>query len=335
MNITLDRRAFLLGSAAVVAVPGRSASAAQLYAEAAYSGPTEGPIEILPSGAPITTSYTSGNIFITPGTWNYVPGRSEWANVNIKSDQDGVVQCFLYCASLNNKAPYNDAMRLIACGPNPDPYFLLKCLMHQCAYGIADNALAESNPGGALWNMRYGRLQMTCGTTTKVLRHAFGLKGIATRQVHLQTTDMNGYDDGHILMEFWDTALSKWVLVDPYGFIHRDNNNAPLSLAELVEVGLPNVTSERLMGYEAVHHYTWSSSPAQPWQAAAFYQLHASSEAKYRAWADRLFHIPGVHVPGTGVVNYIPDGFPDVSGEPRYANQVFKTKAQWLTQFYS
>ncbi len=297
-----------------------------LTVRAEYVGPYEASIALVPHGVTLTTGYVANSIFMQPGTFNYAPGNTIYQNVNFVAEAEGVFRCYVFDPVAN----YYHATTRILCGLSPDPYFLIRCILYCINYGDANHI---NSPSDALFQMRYGSIYLQCGPAVKVLRLALTQYGFTTRTVHLQApSNLNGFDDGHILMELWDAALGKWVLIDPNGWLYR-HQGAPVSVAEVVEYGLENLDAERLCPFAAIRH---DGNSTTVWPSAAFFELRLSSEARMREWAAHIFRMPGINVPGTGAVSYVPTGYSGVENLPRYAapSQTFMSKTDWLAAFY-
>ena len=116
--------------------------------------------------------------------------------------------------------------------------------LHQLFYSIGSlfiHAGGKHNhlPTGQLLQLASTQLlEVTCGTASRVSEVLLSQVGMQVRQVSFFTLEKwNSYDNGHTLLEIWDSNWNKWRLIDfdlkcEY---FAEDNETPIGLVELVE----------------------------------------------------------------------------------------------------
>lgn len=133
-------------------------------------------------------------------------------------------------------------------------------------------------------------LEVTCGTATRVSEVLLSQVGIRARQVSFFTLEKwNSYDNGHTLLEIWDSNWDKWRLIDfdlkcEY---FAEDKETPIGIVELVEsssfhlkfFGPRQLTGHRGQGVDSTFLFQgifFDNSLAIQWikQKAQFAVLH-------------------------------------------------------------
>lgn len=270
--------------------------------------PTKNTVPVVSST--ITTSIPNG-LFMTPGVF-------DWSGTKFDTTGgEGLICLFGY--------PVGGGGYRILVGSTPDPYNIMASMFQNIGLGEAHISLT---PAQLLVQMRYGTVFLTCGYVSYLMQYALGLHGFATRRVLVQTAStINGYDDGHVIFEVM--IGGKWRLVDVMGnYFTKDGDH--LSLAEVIEYGVENC--------DLVVMATRKVAPANLWVSGqnifphtSFFEQYLSTDAKYIAWASRIYNVPGiVHTDGY-VYCYRPTGTSGATLDPSWR---VDTKAAWLSRLY-
>ncbi|MFO3796309.1 MAG: hypothetical protein ACK8QZ_03375 [Anaerolineales bacterium] len=160
--------------------------------------------------------------------------------------------------------------------------------------------------------------------------HALAERGFESRQVHWNSGEPpNDFDDGHICFEA--KIDGQWRLFDSVGHYYTDANGKHLSLSEVADADLDDLTMQRIasMGPPSTDALALTGPKAFPYRAA--YETYYSSEARFRAWAGRLFRVPAILHSDGYVYCYLPQ---DVPADHISRDWRITSKTQWLNKLY-
>lgn len=137
-------------------------------------------------------------------------------------------------------------------------------------------------------------LEVTCGTASRVSEVLLSQVGMQVRQVSFFTLEKwNSYDNGHTLLEIWDSKWDKWRLIDfdlkcEY---FAEDKETPIGLIELVEsssfhlkfFGARQLTGHRGLGVDSTFLFQGiflDNTLAKQWikQKAQFAVLHSNGK---------------------------------------------------------
>jgi hypothetical protein len=100
-------------------------------------------------------------------------------------------------------------------------------------HGNSDNKKTNSELSQ---KAKTGKLYLTCGYITPFAKHILDSLGFKTRTVTgSATTQKNGFDDGHVLLEVFDPMSKQWMLVDLDNnlFFTAKGSNTALNLLQV------------------------------------------------------------------------------------------------------
>jgi hypothetical protein len=142
-----------------------------------------------------------GHILELPNELIIRPGIYHMNGVNVDMRKEGLYR-ILFPLSTNVQAIVYEN----------DPLMLISSLSWIITHGGAYDGLSDDSLTSIAKN---AKLYVTCERAVNFVMHTISALGIKTRLIQgLSIEKLNGYDDGHVIMEVWVPAYDKWILVD-------------------------------------------------------------------------------------------------------------------------
>jgi hypothetical protein len=144
---------------------------------------------------------------------------------------------------------------------------------------------------------RKGRLSISCGKIVTFIAHHASAQGIRCRPVKAATAEqMNGYDDGHVLMEVFDPKERRWLLYDADAGCRFKANGRYLNLGEAVRLYRSGRQAElEFLRKPAIDTYAEAGSPAEFTQYSLLLESIFRDTASAQAWYARILQVPTVN----------------------------------------
>lgn len=213
------------------------------------------------------------------------------------------------------------------------PVETLLCLSLIALRGNSDHRLARHR---LEYFCRQRFLRLTCGPLSSFLAHLLQQTGIGCRIVYSYTVNSwNTYNNGHVLLEVWETSLHKQVVVDVDKKAVFYGNGQLLSLMELTEFihfqipfTVQNISPVTLLDWSGFQERVTGFS-----YAFLEYLMHANSQGILPT-LERICQIPSIEENGVQYAccwtreqyDFCRQNFPQF---------VFSTPQEFTERFYS
>jgi len=206
-------------------------------------------------------------------------------------------------------------------------YSLMSAIAWIYSHGNSDNLKSfEEINSKALNSKIFG----TCGAISIWIQGILESHNIKSRIVQTLTLDdWNTYDNGHTMIEVYQTDLEKWVLYDLDSNFYFSQNGIPLSLIEFIDAVKNNNYEIHILASDT--KLDVSQFLAQNGYEYAFYaeSIYANEETQ-KNWYKRIIQIPMI---GENEFSY----FTTNNDDDRKRMEIYASHHRFLTsdEFYS